>query len=148
MWLENHFVDCEHGINAAVRRLRDALNDSADTPQFIETLPKRGYRFIAPIGVEGPPRRHVSRRLVAVLVAVGLLATIPIVRWRRASGTAEISIEDGHRDAAHIRAGLQMNPPISSDGKFVAYASNESGNFNIWVKNCFSARRFVNAYFL
>jgi DNA-binding winged helix-turn-helix (wHTH) protein len=46
LWPEDTFVDFEHGLNAAVRRLRDALGDSADAPSFVETLPRRGYRFI------------------------------------------------------------------------------------------------------
>jgi Tol biopolymer transport system component/DNA-binding winged helix-turn-helix (wHTH) protein len=45
LWPDNTFVDFEHGLNAAMRRLRDALGDSADAPRFIETLPRRGYRF-------------------------------------------------------------------------------------------------------
>jgi TolB-like protein/DNA-binding winged helix-turn-helix (wHTH) protein/Tfp pilus assembly protein PilF len=49
LWPAETFVDFEHGMNAAVRRLRDALGDSADAPRFIETLPRRGYRFIAPV---------------------------------------------------------------------------------------------------
>jgi TolB-like protein/DNA-binding winged helix-turn-helix (wHTH) protein len=49
LWSAETFVDFEHGLNAAVRRLRDALGDSADVPRFIETLPRRGYRFIAPV---------------------------------------------------------------------------------------------------
>jgi DNA-binding winged helix-turn-helix (wHTH) protein len=42
-------VDFEHGLNAAVRRLREVLNDNAGQPRFVETLPRRGYRFIAPV---------------------------------------------------------------------------------------------------
>jgi TolB-like protein/DNA-binding winged helix-turn-helix (wHTH) protein/Flp pilus assembly protein TadD len=49
LWPADTFVNFEHGLNAAVKRLRQALNDSADTPRFVETLPRRGYRFIAPI---------------------------------------------------------------------------------------------------
>jgi TolB-like protein/DNA-binding winged helix-turn-helix (wHTH) protein len=49
LWPGETFVDFEQGINAAVKRLRVALEDSADKPRFIETLPRRGYRFIAPI---------------------------------------------------------------------------------------------------
>src|SRR5215208_8199411 len=49
LWPADTFVDFEHGLNAAVRRLRDALGDSAEMPRFIETLPRRGYRFIAPV---------------------------------------------------------------------------------------------------
>src|ERR671919_1696700 len=53
LWPAETFVDFDQGLNAAVRRLRDALGDSADTPRFVETLPRRGYRFIAPV-VERP----------------------------------------------------------------------------------------------
>lgn len=60
LWPADTFVDFEHSINAAVKRLRDALGESAESPRFIETLPRRGYRFIAPIdpvnrAPEGPP---------------------------------------------------------------------------------------------
>ena len=51
LWPADTFVNFEHGLNAAVKRLRQALNDSADDPGFVETLPRRGYRFIAPIQV-------------------------------------------------------------------------------------------------
>jgi len=49
LWPADTFVNFEHGLNAAVKRLRHALNDSADKPRFVETLPRRGYRFIAPM---------------------------------------------------------------------------------------------------
>jgi DNA-binding winged helix-turn-helix (wHTH) protein len=49
LWPADTFVDFDHSLNAAVRRLRDALGDSADTPRFVETVARRGYRFIAPI---------------------------------------------------------------------------------------------------
>ena len=49
LWPADTFVNFEHGLNAAVKRLRRALSDSADNPRFVETLPRRGYRFIAPM---------------------------------------------------------------------------------------------------
>ena len=49
LWPSDTFVDFEHGLNAAVKRLRDVLGDSADTPRFVETVPKRGYRFVASV---------------------------------------------------------------------------------------------------
>jgi len=49
IWSEDTFVDFGHGLNAAVNKLRDALSDSAEDPRYIETLPRRGYRFIAKI---------------------------------------------------------------------------------------------------
>ena len=49
LWPTDTFVDFDHGVNTAINRMREALGDSADNPRFIETLPRRGYRFIAPI---------------------------------------------------------------------------------------------------
>ena len=53
LWTAETFVDFEVGLNSAVRKLREALDDSADNPRFVETVPRRGYRFVAP--VIGPP---------------------------------------------------------------------------------------------
>ena len=49
LWSDGTFVDYEHGVNSAVNRIRDALGDSAASPRFIETLARRGYRFVAPV---------------------------------------------------------------------------------------------------
>src|SRR5712664_1209255 len=49
LWPEDTFVDFEHSLNAAVNKLREALDDDANSPRFIETVPRRGYRFIAPV---------------------------------------------------------------------------------------------------
>jgi len=53
IWPADTFVDFETGLNTVIKRLRETLGDSADTPKFIETIPRRGYRFVAP--VEGDP---------------------------------------------------------------------------------------------
>ncbi len=55
LWAEDTFVDFEHSLNKAVKRLREALHDSAEKPQFIETLPRRGYRFIGTVAAARPP---------------------------------------------------------------------------------------------
>jgi eukaryotic-like serine/threonine-protein kinase len=54
LWQDSTFVDFEHGLNAAVNRLRQVLGDSAEQPRYIETIPGRGYRFIAPFQVASP----------------------------------------------------------------------------------------------
>src|ERR1044072_1850119 len=63
LWPEGTFVDFEHSLNAAIKRLRAALGDDADRPRFVETLHRRGYRFIAAVESEGQPVRnlHVVR---------------------------------------------------------------------------------------
>src|SRR5438067_2610152 len=49
LWAHDTFVDFEHGLNKAINKVREALGDVADNPRFIETLPRRGYRFLAPV---------------------------------------------------------------------------------------------------
>jgi TolB-like protein/DNA-binding winged helix-turn-helix (wHTH) protein/tetratricopeptide (TPR) repeat protein len=67
LWPGDTFVDFDHGLNNAINRLREALNDSADAPRFIETLPRRGYRFIAEVKgdtavlIEGSPQVTSTR---------------------------------------------------------------------------------------
>jgi tetratricopeptide (TPR) repeat protein/DNA-binding winged helix-turn-helix (wHTH) protein len=95
LWADDVIVDFEHSINTAVKRLREAVGDDAEHPRFIETLPRHGYRFIAPVhgGArqelplptpgpraihEWPPRRHwvvavVGRKLWKVLVPVAVI---------------------------------------------------------------------------
>lgn len=50
LWAANSFVDFDHGLNIAINKLREALGDSVENPRFIQTVPRRGYRFIAPVG--------------------------------------------------------------------------------------------------
>lgn len=56
LWPDGTFVDYDHGVNSAVNRIREALGDTASSPRFIETLARRGYRFVAP--VERIPARN------------------------------------------------------------------------------------------
>ena len=67
LWPNGTFVDFEHSINAAVKRLREALGDDADNPRFVETLPRRGYRFIGALkagpgapGEGAPPKVRLA----------------------------------------------------------------------------------------
>jgi TolB-like protein/DNA-binding winged helix-turn-helix (wHTH) protein/Tfp pilus assembly protein PilF len=86
LWTEDTFVDFDHSLNVAIKKVRDALGDSADSPRFIQTVARRGYRFIAPVEDEGrpsTPRTDRFRRrqvwlvlsfLVATCLAVGYVA--------------------------------------------------------------------------
>jgi Tol biopolymer transport system component/DNA-binding winged helix-turn-helix (wHTH) protein len=55
LWPDNTFVDFDHSLNVAVNRLREVLDDSAETPRFVETIPRRGYRFIAAVASQAFP---------------------------------------------------------------------------------------------
>src|SRR5205823_13530666 len=57
LWPADTFVDFDHGLNNAINRLREALGDSAENPTYIETIPRRGYRFIATIESTTPVAR-------------------------------------------------------------------------------------------
>ncbi|HSC28559.1 MAG TPA: winged helix-turn-helix domain-containing protein, partial [Vicinamibacterales bacterium] len=94
LWPEEVHVDFEHGLHAAVRRLRAALGDTADSPRFIETLPRRGYRYIGPAPewrhAPAPVQRAAALRggrrtrllpIAATVVAL-LVAGIAGVVWR------------------------------------------------------------------
>jgi DNA-binding winged helix-turn-helix (wHTH) protein/tetratricopeptide (TPR) repeat protein len=114
LWSADTFVDFELGLNSAVRKLRDALGDSAENPRFIETIPRRGYRFIAPVDAANvvppidaePPRqrhRHMWTTAVAVVVVVTGMAFGAVQRnWRNtaagehSSGTANTVHPQAH----------------------------------------------------
>jgi eukaryotic-like serine/threonine-protein kinase len=82
IWPADTFVDFDNSLNTAINKLREALGDSADNPRFIETLPRRGYRFIAPVtGVDGTTRGTATgasapwrSRKIVVAAAIAVLA--------------------------------------------------------------------------
>lgn len=93
LWDASTFVDAEAGLNTAIAKLREALGDSADEPKFIETLPKRGYRFIGavqgPASVQGPepvqrPRNYLAITFVALALIVGIATIVAVVTMARA----------------------------------------------------------------
>ena len=61
LWPGDTFVDFDHGLNNAVMRLREVLGDSSENPRFVETIPRRGYRFIAPVAGQFPPGKLDSQ---------------------------------------------------------------------------------------
>src|SRR6266702_650355 len=65
IWPSDTFVDFDHGINNAIKRLREALGDTAETPRYVETLPRRGYRFICCTEV---PKKTAARRIQSLAV--------------------------------------------------------------------------------
>ncbi|MGH9788795.1 MAG: winged helix-turn-helix domain-containing protein, partial [Candidatus Acidiferrales bacterium] len=96
LWPDGTFVDFEHGLNAAVNRLREALGDSAEQPSYIETLPRRGYQFIGRVeyaeAVVPPgtlPRRRLGRTALFVASAALLaVAGLWVWQWRQTRALA------------------------------------------------------------
>lgn len=87
LWGDDHFVDCEQGLNYCIRAVRRALGDDAAAPRFVETVPRRGYRFVHPVElVESPtPPLHAARtarrRPRGGLGAAALLAAGVALVW-------------------------------------------------------------------
>jgi len=88
LWPGNTFVDFDHSLGTAIKKLRQALGDDAETPRYIETLPRRGYRFIAPVETAGadPPvatseglHPGASLRKWWLLASAGALLAIPLL---------------------------------------------------------------------
>jgi len=61
--LKGTFVEFDHSLNAAIKRLRDTLGESAETPILVETLARRGYRFIAPVVQDAAPQSDAQERV-------------------------------------------------------------------------------------
>src|SRR5579863_5478168 len=64
LWPSDTFVDFDHSLNTAVMKLREALSDSTGAPLYIETIPKRGYRFIAPVSPEAETQKEITTERV------------------------------------------------------------------------------------
>ena len=71
LWPADTFVDFEHGLNTSIKKLRQVLCDSATEPRYIETLPRLGYRFIAPVDIVEPSARKAAGRSVAAVPESG-----------------------------------------------------------------------------
>src|SRR5579862_791885 len=165
LWPGQTFVDFEHNLNAIVKSLRRALGDTAETPRYIETLVRRGYRFVAPVTVEvAPPVPGGHGRPVAVdthsaprspgpapkrrpwllVAAVALLAILMAgsVYWAWIWHPAPLL------DRLSAPAGRNLDPAFSPDGRWVAYASDapDGARWNIFVQEIGSttARRVTN----
>ena len=145
------FVDVDHNLNTAINKIREALGDSSENPRFVETLPRRGYRFIGPITVNGtaaPEVAHATERRspdgpesaarTRRLGALALLSTVVLL----VAGGFWIYKRHENPTAPHQRMltritfddGLQIGATWSPDGRFLAYSSDRGGKFDLWVQ--------------
>ena len=135
LWAQDEFVEFDKSLNTAVQKIRQALDDSAESPRFLETVPRQGYCFIAPVErpTAEPPQASKSRRLNPALVAA-VIVVIAAASWVLSTRSAP---PEPPRDVFRLTnsARLAFQPAISSDGSLLAYASNENGNLDIWVKH-------------
>jgi TolB-like protein/DNA-binding winged helix-turn-helix (wHTH) protein/Tfp pilus assembly protein PilF len=93
LWPRDTFVDFDHSLNTAIMRLRDALGDSSENPVFVETLPRRGYRFIAPVdSVVVPEWESHSPASHEMTPQVGDTPVEIAARWSASSGHAAAAL--------------------------------------------------------
>jgi Tol biopolymer transport system component/DNA-binding winged helix-turn-helix (wHTH) protein len=138
------FVDVDHNLNTAINKIREVLGDSAENPRFVETLPRRGYRFVAPVegtrttdvpggsGVRQESRMPWVRRTSILFVVLVLLAAVGFFIYRRLQSPASLA----QRTLTRITFddGLQIGATWSPDGRFMAYSSDRGSKFDIWVQ--------------
>jgi DNA-binding winged helix-turn-helix (wHTH) protein len=100
LWPQDTFVDFEHGLNSTINRLRETLGDHAEAPRFIETLPRLGYRFIAPVEDSDLPdpasspqtgKPHGTERLPAVATRPSASAA-KLLAWAIAAALGALAL--------------------------------------------------------
>jgi len=144
--------DFEHGLNAAVNKLRQALNDSADQPRYIETIAGQGYRFIAPLQtpnqrphLELVPSQHNPARQVPnwVYALVGAITILIAGIWAGTrlkpinAALETIQFEVAPPPGYFIEpAGIRQTLALSPDGNFLAYsAMDRNGEYHILLRD-------------
>lgn len=132
LWPNDTFVDFDHSINAAVRRLRDALRDSAENPHFVETVARRGYRFLAPVSgpvptigspaaPDGGMRSQPRWWLLGGIALAMLLLGIGLGRHAE-HATAPLKAVNERRLTANAEELPVLDAAISPDGRYLAFA--------------------------
>ena len=152
LWPDGTVVDFDRGLNAAVTRLRQALSDSAETPRYIETVARRGYRFVGPVdkGVvtPEPPVAFPDSRgagwahLWASRRAPVWLVGIPILLIAAATGSWVWSPRLNHEFGVSAKVsmltggdGIERNPSFNPDGTQVVYEwERENGEHHLYLK--------------
>ena len=150
LWPADTYVDFDRSLNTAASKLRDALGDSASSPRFIETLPRRGYRFLASItGLPLPPpessaaqaaaaeepelRKQVARAWVLAGVAAAAAVAVAAL-WLFQGPEARPALR---KFSLHLPGYAQAGPTISGarispNAKHIAYASTDERKLAVW----------------
>jgi TolB-like protein len=155
LWPSDTFVDFDHGLNKAINKLREALDDSAENPRFVETIPRRGYRMLAPLGKTSGrieslavlPLENLSRdpdqdyfadglteALISYLAKVSSLQVVSrtsVMRYKGAHGRSlrEIAAElgaDGIVEGTVLRSGKRV--------RISAQLVNASTDKHVWAE--------------
>jgi DNA-binding winged helix-turn-helix (wHTH) protein len=141
------FVDVDHNLNTAINKIREVLGDSAGSPRFVETLPRRGYRIVAPVehlgGAAGDkenpiavPRPARNKTAVVLILASSTFVLLGAAGWLAYQKWRTQVPQPVQRSLTRLTfdEGLQAGPTWSPDGRFIAYSSDRGGKFDIWVQ--------------
>ena len=148
LWPGDTFVEFDEGLNKAIQKLRQALDDSSDNPRFIETLPRKGYRFIAPVDrtsgeaqparvdaqVGSPPARRLKPWQVMIAAAAVAILGIGLARWLR--GPARPLDRSQWVQLTKFPDAVSQ-PALSPDGRMLAFIRGSSTFFGpgqVYVK--------------
>ncbi len=143
LWPADTFVEFDRGLNTAINKVREALGDSATSPRFVETIPRRGYRFLAPVDgltKEVSVRGHAVWLAALFGVMAGLTATV--VLWRHFDDRSAhsdpvrkftITPEGFLNKQTSTQTGYV--PAISPNGRYIAYLAQQEleGPGSIWL---------------
>jgi DNA-binding winged helix-turn-helix (wHTH) protein len=149
LWPDDNYVDFDNAINSAVRKLRDALSDSPQNPRYVETLARRGYRFIAPVSqpvdgrqpiqeqqtaVQTVAKRHFRWAIPSVSAAI-LFVAIGLSLWITKSRNARIDEPSAPVPFTSYQR-FRWSPSFSPEGTRVAFTWDEPGKHapSIYVK--------------
>jgi Tol biopolymer transport system component/DNA-binding winged helix-turn-helix (wHTH) protein len=155
IWPDKNFGDFDHAINLALAKLRATLGDSADLPHLIETLPRRGYRFIAPLKEQSdpPPARVIApsqeptipspikehpakaagKNLWLIVGALALVVVAAVALLRMFPNLREQSSTAGEILPLVSMPGQQYTPAISPDGSQVAFTYSGGPHPGIYI---------------
>jgi DNA-binding winged helix-turn-helix (wHTH) protein len=153
LWPADTFIDFDHGLNNAVNRLREALGDSADNPRFVETLPRRGYRFIGttngaiyapgvsdaqsvPAEVLTQKEKGSKRWMMWTLLPLLILSLAAIIGlWPTSAPSSRSFVLPPEGTTFDLIGDGGGAIALSPDGAKIAFVADDSrGNAQIWVR--------------
>jgi DNA-binding winged helix-turn-helix (wHTH) protein len=164
LWGKDVFLDVDHSINTAIRKIRVALRDDPEKPRFLETVVGKGYRFAATVTcnngdsnpqVQPPPpptqvlsepavlytqKRFLSIRLWVLLVGVAVVAVGAALWLKRTEYFWRDPIAAARFQTVTEFEGVEQAAAVSRDGQFVAFLSDRDGQMDVWVTQVGSGR--------
>lgn len=139
LWPADTFVEFDQGLNTAIRKIRQALGDSAENPRFVETIPRKGYRFIAPVGdsttVALESIRFGRRPSLSVTAAGVLVLVVTTIGWLVSRSLTRDTFPPKVVPLTTY-PGFELSPSFSPDGSEIAFSwgRDHNSNYDIYIK--------------